>query len=149
MNWLKMLTKAAKATSKAAPPKRPASAPSSSAPRADRFNFPVVGEGRYQEALARIAGGHNRDGHAHLCEATLIPEPSNAYDPKAIQVIIGGEPVGYIPKERTDRLHAAIGRGGHLRGKARIDGGWKTNQHDAGHFGVKLSLPLRGPIPLI
>lgn len=27
---------------------------------------------------------------------------------------------------------------------AKIVGGWRTNQHDSGHFGVKLGIPTRG-----
>jgi hypothetical protein len=146
MNWLKMLTKAAKPTSKPAPKKKPASPANPAGSQNDRFTFPVVGESRYQDALARIVRGHNRDGHAHLCDARLVAEPTNPYDPNAIQVVIEGEPVGYVPKDRTARLHTAMVGTGELRCKARIDGGWRTNQHDAGHFGVKLSIPLRGPI---
>ena len=140
MKWLKVLIRAA---AKPAPKKRRASATASPG---DRFTFPVVGESRYQDALGRIVGGHNREGHSHQCEATLIPEPTNPYDPQAIKVFIDGEPVGYIPNERTARLHKAMAGRGKLRCKARIDGGWRTNQHDAGHFGVKLAIPLRGQI---
>jgi hypothetical protein len=166
MNFLKMLTRATKAAAKAsrqspsATPKPvrvrpqvavkdgPAGCPMIAC-REGSFPFAVVGEARYQDALSRIVGGHNREGHGHECVALLVPEPSNKYDPNAVQVVIGGEPVGYIPKEATVRIHAASASFGALACQARIDGGWKTNQHDAGHFGVKLAIPNRGKIAVV
>lgn len=110
------------------------------------YRFEVVGEARYQDALSQIVGGQNRDGHGYECIAQLVTEPDNRFDPNAIQVVIGSKPVGYIPKEGTARLHAAMAVLGPLSCRARIDGGWRTNQHDAGHFGVKLAIPNRGKI---
>jgi len=161
LNFLKMLTRAAKASSKAARRPAPAPKPMSAKPRAasqsasagrtivcgeNSYRFEVVGESRYQEALGQIVGGHNREGHSHDCYARLVPEPDNTFDPNAIQVVIDGEKVGYIPKEGTARIHAALASFGPLACRARIVGGWRTNQHDAGHFGVKLAIPNRGQI---
>ena len=161
LNFLKMLTRAAKASSKAARPSAPAPKPVATKPRAARqtapagrtivcgansYRFEVVGESRYQEVLGRIVGGHNREGHDYDCFARLVPEPDNTFDANAIQVVIDGEKVGYIPKEGTARIHAALASLGPLACRARIVGGWRTNQHDAGHFGVKLAIPNRGEI---
>lgn len=165
MNFLKMLTRASKAMTKASrqkpPPKntpvrpKPFTVQNKLSPgamiacREGSYPFAVVGEARYQDALSRIVGGHNRDGHGHECDALLVPEPANKYDPYAVQVLIGGEPVGYVPKEATARIHAAWASFGPLVCRARIDGGWRTNQHDAGHFGVKLAIPNRGKIAVV
>ena len=145
MNFLKMLTGAAKASAKAPP--RPASAPKSAAAKPgaakqaapgltiacgeNSYRFEVVGESRYQKALAQIVGGHNREGYSHDCFARLVPEPANTFDPNAIQVVIDGQKVGYVPKDGTARIHAALGSFGPLACRARIVGGWRTNQHDA------------------
>jgi HIRAN domain len=58
----------------------------------------VAGESHYQEALRAIAGtapGPVR----HEATAHLVPEPENAYDPNAVRVEIGGEKVGYVPRD--------------------------------------------------
>lgn len=161
MNFLKMLVGAAKASSKA--PSRPAPAPKPVPPKPrapkqaapggrviacgeNSYRFQVVGASRYQEALGHIVGGHNREGHSHDCFARLVAEPDNSFDANAIQVVIDGEKVGYIPKEGTARIHAALASFGPLACRARIVGGWRTNQHDAGHFGVRLAIPNRGQI---
>ena len=57
--------------------------------REHSFPTAAVGESHYQAALEALCGGHNRYGHEMECEAELIPEPSNPYDPNAVQVMIG------------------------------------------------------------
>lgn len=59
----------------------------------------VVGESFRRDALARIAGigGDGEVLRQHI--ATLVPEPTNAYDRNAIKVLIAGEHVGYIPRD--------------------------------------------------
>ena len=155
MNWLRGLSRLAKATT---PKRQQSPAPVREvqasgrggliAHRPDSFPFEVTGESHYQDALAAIVGGHNREGHAFVCRADLRPEPGNRFDPNAIRVVIQGRTVGYVPRTATARIHAAIAELGPLVATARIDGGWRTNQHDAGHFGVKLAIPGRGPITL-
>lgn len=112
----------------------------------------VVGESNYQAALETICGGYSRDGHDFECEAHLIPEPTNAYDPNAVQVFIDSKLVGYLSREDAVRFHkemALAERSGQgVRCGARIKGGWRTNQHDQGHFGVGLAIPGRGRFTL-
>jgi len=110
----------------------------------------AVGEIHYQPALVRLCGGHSRHGHERTCRARLTPEPTNAYDAKAHRVIIDGAHVGYVPREHAARFaeaSAAVGRpGAAIEVAAVIRGGWRTNQHDEGGFGVRLGAPLRGAI---
>lgn len=118
--------------------------------RADSFPMEAVGENNYQEALGRICGGHTRDGHDYRVTAFLVPEPANRYDPNAVRVLIDGHLVGYLAREQATRVAGRLrDLGLSERGvtcAATIRGGWRTNQHDAGHFGVKLGVPTRGVI---
>ncbi|WP_156400342.1 HIRAN domain-containing protein [Caulobacter sp. Root655] len=105
----------------------------------------AVGESNYQEALSRVCGGHNRHGHELTTTGVLMPEPTNPYDPNAIMVTIGGERVGYLARDEAKRYGDALVAAGFGGQSATVDvkvvGGWRTNQHDEGHFGVKLALP--------
>jgi hypothetical protein len=110
----------------------------------------VVGESHYQAALGELCGGHNRTGHDRVCRARLAPEPTNLYDANAMKVTIDGRVVGYAPREQAARLKAEAARVGRpgavIVAEAVIRGGWRTNQHDEGHFGVRLGIPLHGTI---
>lgn len=59
----------------------------------------VVGESNYQEALWRIVGGRRDDHVRHDVYAVLLPEPSNKYDPNAIEVQVNAARVGYLSRE--------------------------------------------------
>lgn len=118
--------------------------------REGSYPIEAVGESHYQPALARLCGGHSRFGHERACRARLVPEPTNPYDARAHKVIIDGAHVGYAPRDHAARLveaSAAVGRpGAVIEVEAVIRGGWRTNQHDEGGFGVRLGVPLRGAI---
>jgi hypothetical protein len=105
----------------------------------------VVGESHCQDALAAICGGHNRDGHELEIEGELVPEPSNPYDSNAVMVSIAGQKVGYLSRDDASQYQTSLVAAGfgsqRVKVGAKIVGGWRTNQHDAGHFGVKLALP--------
>lgn len=108
-------------------------------------DLPIVGEGYYQDALLRICGGYTRDGHQLQTRARLVPEPSNPYDANAIRVEIDGETVGHLKRDHaalyTKRLMDEGRAGEILDVRAYISGGWRTNQHDRGCFGVQLERP--------
>ncbi|MDP1873604.1 HIRAN domain-containing protein [Phenylobacterium sp.] len=121
--------------------------------REGSFPMEVVGESRYIDNFLKISGGYSRDGYDVECEAELVPEPDNAYDANAIQVRIEGLKVGYLPSEvaagYVERLEAAGFAGQPMRCQARVRGGWRTNQHDRGDFGVKLGVPGRGALKIV
>lgn len=48
-------------------------------------------------------------------ELALEPEPSNRYDQDAIKVLFGGNHIGYVPKDSTQYIHAALKSGKTLR----------------------------------
>ena len=106
----------------------------------------VVGESNYQDALKRIAGGYRRESQALVTTAIIALDPENRFDPNAVRVEIDGETVGYLPAAEAKRV------GGFMRDQgvevatveAQVRGGWRTNQYDKGHFGVRLKIPRSG-----
>lgn len=112
------------------------------------FGMEVVGESNYQDALIAICGKHTRLGYDGEHEAMLVLEPSNAYDPNAVMVTIEGRRVGYLPREQAKRVGSAMRSAGIERAicDARVQGGWRTNQYDEGHYGVRLAVPVRGDV---
>lgn len=105
----------------------------------------VVGEGSYQENIARVAGGKTADGAAtpdHL--ALLWPEPNNRYDRNAIAIKIDGYTVGYLAREVALDYQAVVrwadAHGRMVACNARITGGWDRGRRDQGSFGVVLNL---------
>ena len=106
----------------------------------------VVGESNYQDALIAICGRHTRHGYEGEHVALIEKEPSNQYDPNAIRVMIEGRMVGYLSREQAARVGEQMIAAGLARSAcaARTRGGWRTNQHDEGHYGVTLSIPNQG-----
>ena len=43
-------------------------------------------------------------------EVQLIPEPTNRYDPFAIEVKFNNDKLGYVPRTQTSVIHNAIGK---------------------------------------
>jgi hypothetical protein len=110
------------------------------------FRFNVVGESHYQDALEKIAGGYRRDSQAFIASAIMALDPDNSFDPNAVRVEIDGQTIGYLPSAEAKRI------GGMMQDQsvsaatveAQVRGGWRTNQHDQGHFGVRLKMPQSG-----
>jgi hypothetical protein len=79
-----------------------------------------------------------------------VAEPTNAYDQNARKILIEGALVGYLPRDQALRFNeqlAAVGRSGaDIDVAALVTGGWRTNQHDEGSFGVKLGAPVQGTL---
>lgn len=116
--------------------------------RANSFPMEAVGESNYQEALIAICGKHTRRGYEGEHEAVLQLEPTNTYDPNAVRVSIGDRKVGYLAREQAARVKEQMQEAGlvSVRCGARIRGGWRTNQYEEGHYGVRLAIPTRGEI---
>ncbi|MEE4187834.1 MAG: HIRAN domain-containing protein [Roseobacter sp.] len=110
------------------------------------FPMEVVGESNYQEALIEVCGGYSRDGYELELVAEIEREPSNPYDENAILVSIDGHTVGYLSRDQAQRLSAQMIEDGIERARcsSKTVGGWRTNQHDSGHFGVRLGIPTWG-----
>lgn len=116
--------------------------------RAGSFPTDAVGESFYQQALETIAGGYNRSGHEKECDAIIALEPTNQFDPNAVRIEIVGRVVGYLSRDQAQRVGGAMKELGLVAAtcRAQIRGGWRTNQYDQGHFGVRLAIPSWGQI---
>jgi hypothetical protein len=117
------------------------------------FTFEIVGEASYQEALDAICGGKCEEGHRLRCTAQLCFQEDNPHDSNAIVVLIGGNVVGYIPRDIAPPMRSAILRLNPderpVTCEAQIVGGWMREEKDEGHYGVRLNLskPLRAIQP--
>jgi len=107
-----------------------------------QFGFQVVGESHYQSDLAKIAGGITVEGVHQECAALLRLEPANKYDPNAVEVLIAGMRVGYIPAVQAPEMCALFHSVGisEVECEAVIQGGWDRGGGDAGEFGVRLNI---------
>lgn len=114
------------------------------------FPLNVVGESNYQDVFKHITGGYRRDSQAFEVSAIIALDPLNEYDPHAVRVEINNQIVGYLPKVEAQRIGEMMREQGveKARVQAQIRGGWRTNQHDVGHFGVRLRMPRDGWIDL-
>lgn len=63
-------------------------------------NVDVVGEfyhqGEIRQLFPQKIDGHDRE---LICTASLLPEPTNKFDPSAVKVVVHGRHVGYLAKE--------------------------------------------------
>lgn len=105
----------------------------------------VVGEQNYQAALKRLSGGRDTEGTLNkYATACLVREPENSYDSNAVRVDIGGNTVGYLPRNETMNFHELLkgieSSGGQATCRARFLGGWYRGADDQGSIGVTLDL---------
>ena len=107
-----------------------------------QYGFQVHGESHYQSDLAKIAGGVTDEGAHQECAAVLRLEPTNKYDPNAVEVLIDGLRVGYIPAVQAPEMCTLFDSVGIIQAgcKAVIQGGWDRGGGDAGEFGVRLNI---------
>lgn len=110
------------------------------------YTFDIVGEASYQDALDRICGGRNADGHELECKASLIEEPKNPHDRNAVKVVIAGRTVGYLSRRDAVAFKQALVSEG-LSGRpvnvdAIVIGGWDRGSRGQGHYGVKLDMTM-------
>lgn len=110
-------------------------------PRSGSYNFDIVGEAAYQNALDQLAGGKT-DAGVHVKKwATLIMEKNNPFDPNAVRVDIEGQTVGYLSRHHATRFRKTINRSNCVA-PALITGGWKRSGGQ-GHYGVKLNFKFK------
>ena len=99
MGWMNKLSKAILSKAENVPAPRPPAATSPKARRAPKtYQVSIVGESHYRAAIRRCGIGD---------DVTLVPEPDNPHDPRAIAVLSErGEKIGYLPRESW--LHRAL-----------------------------------------
>jgi hypothetical protein len=115
----------------------------------------VVGESAHQDTLWALSGARYGSRVHTVIVAVLEPEPTNQYDPHAVEVLIHDMPVGYLSREDAKAylpgllnliktsatgcvgLHGAIAGGG-MRDERQAFLGVFLN-HDPSDFGVQLT----------
>ena len=104
---------------------------------AGRRRVECVGESNYQDVLESIAGGKQRESQEIGTNAVIRRQPVNPYDANAIQVLIGGRLVAYLPRAVSAEYAPAMDRARtpELPVPAEVRGGWRDGA-DEGHFGV-------------
>jgi hypothetical protein len=69
----------------------------------------VAGESYHQHELQQIADARPTGGPAvRLVIAQLVREPENPHDRNAVRVEVGGEHVGYLPRDLAPQSHGLI-----------------------------------------
>lgn len=108
------------------------------------FDFDIVGESSYQEALKLAAGDHGDRNDGIACTALLVPEDQNPYDNKAVRVDINNRTVGYLSREnaRSYRRRLAGKKIGMAVTScdALIVGGYILGTGERAMYGVKLDI---------
>ena len=107
------------------------------------FEFEIVGESYYQDAIAAAAGHKIEDGYELEVEAVLAPENDNKFDSNAVGVWIQNRKVGHLSKAAAKVYRNNFGTQ-HAECDALIAGGWRRTRRDGtideGHFGVRLDI---------
>jgi hypothetical protein len=108
------------------------------------FDFPIVGESHYQDALERICGPRNDEGEDRPVEAHLVLEDDNPHDSMAVRVDIGELTVGYLSREHARQYRQMMRKAGYPTTnaycQARIRGGWDRGERGRGFYGVYLDV---------
>lgn len=115
--------------------------------------FEVAGEGHHSAEIARLfPRGVPEEGVEDTFEADLVPEPTNRYDANAVQVVISGNLVGYLPKEEAATYQPRLSRLANQgllatvesRVWARPEIDWESGRR-TGHIHARVSLKLAEP----
>jgi len=65
----------------------------------------IVGESNYYAAITKIAG---KKGGEVIVDGVLSREPGNKFDSNAVKLSVGGQTVGYVPREENQQFHALL-----------------------------------------
>lgn len=113
-------------------------------PSLGNFEFEVVGESNYQNAIRSIAGDHGDNSPVGQYVAKLIPENNNKYDNLAVRVDLNDSTVGYLSKEdaRSFRRRLNAKKLGEkvTTCDAEITGGYLMQDGKKAAYGVCLDL---------
>nr|WP_143028918.1 HIRAN domain-containing protein [Massilia sp. PDC64] len=111
------------------------------------YRINVAGESFYQQSFAALVGPRSEEGVKIETRAQLTLQDDNPHDKYAVQITIGGHPVGHLSREHARAFRRTV-RYGQLAEHetfecaAIICGGWDRGNGNAGHFGVRLDLNL-------
>ncbi len=95
------------------------------------FEMGIVGEGYYGVEIRRIAGRPRAQGASVEFTVTLLPEPTNQYDPNAVVVLSDrSKTIGYLSREHAVEyapvFAALAARGQVAQCRAKMFGGTKA-----------------------
>jgi hypothetical protein len=96
-----------------------------------RFELEVVGESRYRDTIAALAGEHGEAKADARHPALLLPDDANPYEDKAVAVFLAGSMVGYLaPKDALAframlKRHEVEGKLTSADGAVRGGGTWQ------------------------
>jgi hypothetical protein len=104
------------------------------------YNYDLVGESFARDNLVQLVRGKENAGEIYG-SATLKLEPTNQFDSNAVEAVIEGTHVGYIPKHDSEAVTKMIKKSGKtsLEVPARI--GWDTD-NPMPLIGVSITLNL-------
>jgi hypothetical protein len=75
-----------------------------------KFGLEVVGESNYQKALFRAKSRARRIGERLCIDVIVGREPTNKYDPDAVQVLaLNGDLLGYLSRGRATEYRRVLG----------------------------------------
>lgn len=103
----------------------------------DSRRVAVVGFRYHQPALRDVARGHISIS-TDRCEvlASLVPEPTNAHDSNAVQVMVDGQRIGYLKAGSAKRYRKRI-----LNGSASASYPCLIRRQDEGWLQAHLQIP--------
>lgn len=109
-------------------------------PELGEYEFEVVGESYYQDALRSLHSSAS-DG---IVTALLVPDDANPHDNQAVRVVVEGQTVGHLSRQDARsfrrRLAAFQLSGAVSTCKARITGGHQLRNGSQASFGLQLDL---------
>ena len=107
------------------------------------FDQPVAGESHYFPVLRGLAGTGTGE---RITVAELRREPDNPYDADAVQVLIDGEVVGYLPRDDAAAYQPALTQVTTALCRVRL---WWSYDHPELGFIASVSLDLADPAEVV
>lgn len=112
----------------------------SEAPDGVDYNYDVVGESFQRDHLTALIRAYNAFESGEIYSTAVLElEPTNAFDPNAVKVVVEGTQVGYIPKFDSPTVTEMVKKSGKSSYEVPVRIGWDTNSPSP-LIGVKLAL---------
>jgi hypothetical protein len=113
-------------------------------PDIGNYEFEIVGESNYQQALQSLAGNHGDESPEKECTALIAPEDNNPHDGAAVRIDIDNMTVGYLSRADARSFRRRLGAkkmsGNHTCCGAIIVGGFRMKNGLKASYGVKLDI---------